>query len=71
MICGNTDPINSHLHSLLVSLCVPTLAVASQRTARALSSLTLIIIYASAVRWDCTRLFSLSCDLLCSGICVK
>ena len=46
-----------HTHSVSVSLHLPALAVASQRTTRALSSLTLIIIYASVVRWGFTRLF--------------
>ena len=44
-------------HSVSVSLHLPALAAASQRTTRALSSLTLIIIYASVVRWGFTRLF--------------
>ena len=50
-------------HSVSVSLHLPALVAASQRTTRALSSLTLIIIYASVVRWGFTRIFSLSCDL--------
>ena len=56
-------------HSLSVSLCLPALAAASQRTARALSSLTLIIICASVVRWGFTRLFPYHVIYLLWNLC--